>query len=52
MAKKKVRATAVDKTLAARVKEDPSAGKTPKGLAAVGFLRAQGTRSFRKRRAS
>lgn len=52
MAKKKARATAVDKTVAAKVGEDPTGGKKPKGLAAVGFLRAQGTRSFRKRRAS
>jgi len=30
---------------------DPGRGKKPKGLAAVGVLKSQGTRAFRKRRA-
>lgn len=50
VASKKRRAVRVDKTAAPKVDEDPTRGKKPKGLAAVGFLRGQGTRSFRRRR--
>jgi hypothetical protein len=52
MAKKKVRTTAATKTSASKMAEDSTRGKKPKGLAAVGFLRSQGTRSFRKRRSA
>jgi hypothetical protein len=48
--KKKSRTTAAAKPAVPKVMEDPTYGKKPKGLAAVGFLRSQGTRSFRKRR--
>jgi hypothetical protein len=48
--KRKSRTTVATKPAAANVAEDPTHGKKPKGLAAVGFLRSQGTRSFRKRR--
>lgn len=50
MAKSKRRAPAADKDTARNVVEEPARGKKPKGLAAVGFLKAQGTRSFRKHR--
>lgn len=49
MAKKR-QSKAATKGVAAKVVEDPTGGKKPKGLAAVGFLKSQGTRSFRKRR--
>ena len=52
MAKNKRRAPAADKDTARNVVEDPARGKKPKGLAAVGLLRSQGTRSFRKRRSA
>lgn len=53
MAKKRQsKAGAATKGVAAKVVEDPTGGKKPKGLAAVGFLRSQGTRSFRKRRSA
>jgi hypothetical protein len=49
--KKKVRTPAAAKPAVPKV-EDPTYGKKPKGLAAVGLLRSQGTRSFRKRRSA
>jgi hypothetical protein len=53
MAKKRQsKAGAATKVVAEKVVEDPTGGKKPKGLAAVGFLRSQGTRSFRKRRSA
>jgi hypothetical protein len=50
--KKRSRTTAATKPAVPNVAEDPTRGKKPKGLAAVGFLRSQGTRSFRKRRSA
>lgn len=50
MAKKKSRVAA--KPGVPGAVEDPSRGKKPKGVAAVGFLKGQGTRSFRKRRSA
>ena len=53
MAKKRQgKAEAATKGVAAKVVEDATGGTKPKGLAAVGFLRSQGTRSFRKRRSA
>ena len=52
MAKKpKVRTGAAAKPGARDGVAGARGGKKPKGLAAVGFLRSQGTRSFRKQRA-
>ena len=51
MAKKKMPRAAGKKGGAASV-EDVSRGKKPKGVAAVGFIKAQGTRSFRKQRSA
>ena len=49
--KKKSRARAGGKTGVADAIEGAGRGKKPKGLAAVGYLKSQGTRPFRKGRA-
>jgi hypothetical protein len=49
--KKKSRPPAGGKTEVAAASEDAGRGKKPKGLAAVGYLKSQGTRAFRKGRA-
>jgi hypothetical protein len=48
--KKKSRPQAGGKTGMADVIEDAGRGKKPKGVAAVGYLKSQGTRAFRKGR--
>ncbi|HEY2941006.1 MAG TPA: hypothetical protein VGN09_01100 [Vicinamibacteria bacterium] len=50
--KRKSRAAAAGTAVTGDAAGRAGRGKKPKGLAAVGFLKSQGTRTFRKRRSA